>query len=69
MSEEERTYYKRDIIRICEGRGFTQKMIAQFLETWNSMASGYTEGMVDAFEFSVNGPAMYSLHSDMFHEV
>ena len=63
--EEERQYYQRDIIRICQGRGWDPKEIENFLNVYDHMAFGYTLQDVDQFEFSVNGPVMKRLHPNM----
>ena len=65
MNEEERKYYLRDIIRICESRGFDAKEIEDFLNLYDHMAYGYTLQDVDQFEFAVNGPVMKRLHPNM----
>ena len=62
---EEKKYYKQDIIRICQGRGFDPNEIREFLNLYDSMTYGYTLQMVDQFEFAVNGPVMKRLHPEM----
>ena len=68
MSEEEQKYYQRDIIRICQERGFDLKEIEDFLNLYGHMAWGYTLQMVDQFEFAVNGPVMKRLHPNMIQD-
>lgn len=65
MSIEEKQFNKRDVIRICENRGWRPLHIQQFLNLYNDMAYGYTLSMVDQYEFSVNGPVMERLHPDL----
>ena len=65
MNNEERKYYQRDIIRICQNRGFDPKEIEDFLNLYGHMAYGYTLQDVDQFEFAVNGPVMKRLHPNM----
>lgn len=65
MSESTQLYYKRDIIRICENRGFRPLDIERFLNTYDNMTYGYTVQMVDQFEYSVNNMTMSRLHPDM----
>lgn len=65
MSESTRLYYQRDIIRICEKRGFRPIDIEHFLNTYDNMPYGYTVQMVDQFEYSVNNQAMSHLHPDL----
>ena len=65
MNPEERKYYQRDIIRICESRGFDAKEIEDFLNLYGHQAYGYTLQDVDQFEFAVNGPVMKRLHPNM----
>ena len=65
MNEEERKYYQRDIIRICQGRGFNPNEIREFLNLYDNMTYGYTLQDVDQFEFAVNGPVMKRLHPEM----
>ena len=59
---EEKKYYQRDIIRICQGRGFDPKEVNDFLTLYDHMTFGYTLQMVDQFEYAVNGPVMKRLH-------
>ena len=68
MSEEEQKYYQRDIIRICQERGFDPKEIEDFLNLYDRMTWGYTLQMVDQFEFAVNGPVMKRLHPNMIED-
>ena len=63
MSEEKK-FYIRDIVRICEDRGWKPEHIQQFLNLWNDMPYGYTISMVDQYEWSLNGPVMVYLHPD-----
>ena len=65
MSQEDSKYYQRDIIRICENRGFRPLDIEHFLNTYDNMVYGYTVEMVDQFEYSVNNMTMSRLHPDM----
>ena len=65
MSESTQLYYKRDIIRICENRGFRPIDIQWFLNTYDNMPYGYTIQMVDQFEYSINTRTMSRLHPDM----
>ena len=65
---EERKYYQRDIIRICQDRGFTPKDIENFLNLYNRMTYGYTLQDVDQFEFAINGPVMKRLHPNMISD-
>ena len=65
MTEPTKKYYQRDIIRICEERGFRPVDIERFLNFYDNMIYGYTVEMVDQFEFSVNGSVMKRLHPDM----
>ena len=69
MTEPTRKYYQRDIIRICEGRGWTPVEIEQFLNLYNHMTYGYTIEMVDQIEYIVNGGVMKRLHPDMIADV
>ena len=68
MNEEERKYYQRDIIRICQERGWDPKEINNFLNLYDRMTFGYTLQMVDQFEFAVNGPVMKRLHPNMIED-
>ena len=68
MTEPTRKYYQRDIIRICEQRGFRPVDIERFLNFYDRMLYGYTVEMVDQFEFSVNGSTMKRLHPDLIIE-
>ena len=68
MSEEEQKFYQRDIIRICQDRGFDPKEIEDFLNLYGHIAWGYTLQMVDQFEFAVNGPVMRRLHPNMIQD-
>ena len=63
---EERKYYQRDIIRICQERGWKPDHIQDFLNLYNNMTYGYTLQDVDQFEFAVNGPVMRYLHPNMY---
>lgn len=65
MSIEEKQFNKRDVIRICENRGWRPLHIQQFLNLYDNMAYGYTLSMVDQYEFSVNGPVIGCLHPDL----
>ena len=65
---EEKKYNQRDIIRICQNRGFGPKEINDFLNLYDRMSFGYTLQMVDQFEFAVNGPVMKRLHPNMIAE-
>ena len=65
---EEKKYYQRDIIRICQGRGWDPKEIDDFLNVYGRMAYGYTLQDVDQFEFAVNGPVMKRLHPNMISD-
>ena len=65
---EEKQYYQRDIIRICQGRGWDPKEIDDFLNVYGRMAYGYTLQDVDQFEFAVNGPVMKRLHPNMISD-
>ena len=65
---EEKQYYQRDIVRVCESRGFDPKEIDDFLNLYNRMTFGYTLQMVDQFEYAVNGPVMKRLHPNMISE-
>lgn len=65
MNGEEKKYYQRDIIRICQDRGFDPKEIEDFLNLYGHMAYGYTLQDVDQFEYAVNGPVMKRLHPNM----
>ena len=67
--EPKRTYSKREIIMICEDRGFTPWQIGQFLNFYGDMAVGYTVEMVDQIEYSVNGGVMLRNHPDMYQEL
>ena len=68
MTEPTRKYYQRDIIRICEDRGWTPLEIDQFLNLYDRMTYGYTIEMVDQIEYSVNGGVMKRLHPDMISD-
>ena len=68
MSAEEHKYYQRDIIRICEDRGWTPKEIMWFLNQYDNMTFGWTLQMVDQCEFSVNGGVMKRLHPNMISD-
>lgn len=65
---EERKYYQRDIIRICQNRGWDAKEIENFLNVYNHQTYGYTLQDVDQFEFAVNGPVMKRLHPNMISD-
>ena len=65
---EEKKYYLRDIVRVCESRGFDPKEIDDFLNLYNRMTYGYTLQDVDQFEYAVNGPVMKRLHPNMISE-
>ena len=65
---EEKQYYQRDIIRICQGRGFDPKEIDDFLNVYGRKSFGYTLQDVDQFEFAVNGPVMKRLHPNMISD-
>lgn len=65
---EEKKYYQRDIIRICQGRGWDPKEIENFLNVYDRMTFGYTLQDVDQFEFAVNGPVMKRLHPNMISD-
>ena len=65
---EEKKYYQRDIIRICQRRGWDPKEIDDFLNVYGRMAYGYTLQDVDQFEFAVNGPVMKRLHPNMISD-
>lgn len=65
---EEKQYYQRDIIRICQGRGFDPKEIDDFLNLYGRKSFGYTLQDVDQFEFAVNGPVMKRLHPNMISD-
>ena len=62
---EEKKYYQRDIIRICQDRGWDAKEIENFLNLYDHMAYGYTLQDVDQVEYAVNGPVMKRLHPNM----
>lgn len=62
---EEKKYYQRDIIRICQSRGFDPKEIQEFINLYDGMTYGYTLQDVDQFEFAVNGPVMKRLHPNL----
>ena len=62
---KEKKYYQRDIIRICQDRGFNPKEIRDFINLYDGMTFGYTLQMVDQFEYAVNGPVMKRLHPEM----
>lgn len=62
---EEKQYYQRDIILICQRRGWNPKEIENFLNVYGRKSYGYTLQDVDQFEFAVNGPVMKRLHPDM----
>ena len=62
---EEKQYYQRDIILICQRRGWNPKEIDDFLNVYGRKSFGYTLQDVDQFEFAVNGPVMKRLHPDM----
>ena len=65
---EEKQYYQRDIIRICQGRGWDPKEIDNFLNVYGRKSFGYTLQDVDQFEFAVNGPVMKRLHPNMISD-
>ena len=65
---EEKKYYQRDIIRICQDRGWDAKEIEDFLNLYDHMAYGYTLQDVDQVEYAINGPVMKRLHPDMISE-
>lgn len=65
---EEKQYYQRDIIRICQMRGFDPKEINNFLNVYGRKSFGYTMQDVDQFEFAVNGPVMKRLHPNMISD-
>lgn len=65
---EEKQYYQRDIIRICQGRGWDPKEIENFLNVYERKSFGYTMQDVDQFEFAVNGPVMKRLHPNMISD-
>ena len=68
MNEEEKKYNLRDIVLICQRRGWDRKEIENFLNLYNRMTYGYTLQDVDQFEFAVNGPVMKRLHPNMIEE-
>ena len=47
---EERKYYQRDIIRICQNRGWDAKEIENFLNVYEHKTYGYTLQDVDQFD-------------------
>lgn len=65
---EEKQYYQRDIIRICQGRGWRPNEIENFLNVYGRKSFGYTMQDVDQFEFAVNGPVMKRLHPNMISD-
>ena len=65
---EEKKYYQRDIILICQRRGWNPKEIENFLNVYGRKSFGYTLQDVDQFEFAVNGPVMKRLHPDMISQ-
>ena len=65
MNIEEKEFYKRDIIRICQERGWKPDHIQMFLNLYDNMTYGWTVSMVDQYEFSVNGPVIERLHPDL----
>lgn len=65
---EEKQYYQRDIILICQRRGWNPKEIDDFLNVYGRKSFGYTLQDVDQFEFAVNGPVMKRLHPDMISQ-
>jgi len=65
---EEKKYYQRDIIRICQNRGWDPKEINDFLNLYDRMTFGYTLQMVDQMEYAVNGPVMKRLHPNAISE-
>ena len=65
---EEKQYYQRDIILICQRRGWNPKEIENFLNVYGRKSFGYTLQDVDQFEFAVNGPVMKRLHPDMISQ-
>ena len=68
MNEENKQYYQRDIIRICQGRGWDPKEIENFLNVYGRKAFGYTLQDVDQFEYAVTGPVMKRLHPNMISD-
>ena len=68
MNEEEKKYYQRDIVLICQRRGWDGKEIENFLNLYNRKTYGYTLQDVVQFEFAVNGPVMKRLHPNMIEE-
>lgn len=68
INPEEKKYYQRDIIRICQNRGWDPKEVQDFLNLYDRMTFGYTLQMVDQFEFAVNGPVMKRLHPNDIEE-
>ena len=65
---EEKKYNLRDIVLVCQRRGWDRKEIENFLNLYDRMTYGYTLQMVDQFEFAVNGPVMKRLHPNMIEE-
>ena len=65
----DRYFYKREIIMICEDRGFTPEQITCFLNFYGNMDYGYTIEMVDQIEYSVNGPVMLRNHPDLYEHI
>ena len=68
INPEEKKYYQRDIIRICQDRGWDAKEIEDFLNLFDHMAYGYTLQDVDQVEYAINGPVAKRLHPDMISE-
>lgn len=69
MSDTEREYSMRGIIRVCRNRGWDEEQITQFIHSHGDIINGYTERMVDAFEFAVNESVIGKLHPDMGREL
>ena len=65
MNGEEKKYSQRDIIGICQSRGWDAKEIDDFLNVYDHMSYGYTLQDVDQFEYAINGPVMKRLHPNM----
>ena len=52
--------YAREITEVMEDRGFSPKQIKQFFNVYPDKGNDYSVEMVDAFEYSVNGPVIDS---------
>lgn len=67
MSED--IYTRSEIVEICQKRRWSDTMVRQFLNLHGNEPTGYTVSMLDAFEYSVNGPVLGAIHPDVKHRI